>query len=319
MINQLNSSIDNKGKDYICVVGGASIDIYGIPFDKLKINDSTTGRTGTILGGVGRNISENLSKLKLPVKLITAFGGDVYAQQIKENCHKNNVSLEFSTTYPQRHTPNYLYIMDETGEMQYAIADMQLNDYITVEYIKERINVINGAKACIIETNLQEDTIEYIIKNSKAPVFLDPVSVKKAEKVKNHLKGVHTIKANRLEAEYLTSTNINTKEDVKIASKTLVDMGVENVFISLGQYGLHYRNKSEYGFIPSFKVNVVDTTGAGDSLMAGIVFGFINNYHIQKSAEIAVAVSSLTVESQFTVAQNLCPKEVYDRLKEIEE
>lgn len=313
-----NLQYDNTIKsNYICVVGGSNIDIYGRPFEKLKLNDSNPGTTGVVLGGVGRNIAVNLGKLGINVELITALGGDNYSSMLIDDFKDNNVTLNQSAIFKDSSTPTYLYIMDETGEMQYAIADMALNDNITIEFINDKMDIINNARACIIETNIPQDTIKYLVDNVKIPIYIDPVSEKKSEKIKDCLDGIYAIKANKIEAGYLASVDINNDEDIKLASKKLIDMGIKNVFISLGDKGLHYRNKNEYGFISPHNVEVVNTTGAGDSLLAGITFALNKGYSIKEAAEVAVAVSGETVASIDNVALDLSAEKILKKINKI--
>ena len=58
--------------DYVVVIGGAGIDINGFPSGKLIQKSSNPGRVKLSLGGVGRNIAENLARLGLNVKLLSA-------------------------------------------------------------------------------------------------------------------------------------------------------------------------------------------------------------------------------------------------------
>ena len=71
-----------KEGEYISIVGGANMDIIGFPSDKLIIKDSNPGQVKVVLGGVGRNIGENLVRLGVETKLISAVGSDVYGEKI---------------------------------------------------------------------------------------------------------------------------------------------------------------------------------------------------------------------------------------------
>ena len=70
----------------VAVVGGVNVDIAGTRDTKLLSGDSNPGRVTVTLGGVGRNIAENLSRLGNRVQLITALGGDAHAARVQESC-----------------------------------------------------------------------------------------------------------------------------------------------------------------------------------------------------------------------------------------
>lgn len=60
---------------YVCMVGGANMDIQGFPGGTFRFRDSNPGSVKLSLGGVGRNIAENMVKLGLMTKLLTVVGG----------------------------------------------------------------------------------------------------------------------------------------------------------------------------------------------------------------------------------------------------
>ena len=82
---------------YICVVGGANVDIFLSPYKKLKLRDSNPGQLRISCGGVGRNIAENLARLGNDVKLLTVLGNDGNAELIKSNAKQCGIDLWTAT------------------------------------------------------------------------------------------------------------------------------------------------------------------------------------------------------------------------------
>src|SRR5699024_7651492 len=97
----------------------------------LNFNDSNPGYVRHTLGGVGRNIAENLARLQTDVELITILGDDIYADKIRQNCLENNIGLEYTKVFKDSRTSLYLCINDEEGEMKLALSDMDLYTNIT--------------------------------------------------------------------------------------------------------------------------------------------------------------------------------------------
>ena len=81
----------------IAVVGGANMDIGGFPSARLVMGDSNPGKVRMTLGGVGRNIAENLSRLGLEVHLITALGNDTNGHAIINDCREKGTEGSFKT------------------------------------------------------------------------------------------------------------------------------------------------------------------------------------------------------------------------------
>ena len=95
-IMNLNSKGLIKGRGYIigkepffCVIGGANIDLHGISSKKIKAHDSNPGTLQTSPGGVARNIADNITRLGLPCRLITAIGNDLNGDLLLQNCQEN--------------------------------------------------------------------------------------------------------------------------------------------------------------------------------------------------------------------------------------
>ena len=78
---------------YVTVVGGVNMDIGGWPSEVPVGHDSNPGVVRMSLGGVGRNIAHNMSLLGLDVRMVTAFGDDLYAQKIAASCGELGIDV----------------------------------------------------------------------------------------------------------------------------------------------------------------------------------------------------------------------------------
>ena len=292
-------------EDYVVVIGGANIDIIGTPFSKPSFFNSNPGKTTMSLGGVARNIAENLSRLDVNVEFITVLGDDSYANEIKNSCAELNISLNHSLIINEERTSTYLCINDESGEMQLAISDMEIYKYITPDFLKGKLDIINNSKVCILDTNIPPESLFYLMDNCKVPIFLDTVSNSKTEKIKDQIHNIHTLKPNIMEAEILSNMKISDHNDLERATNIIINKGVKNLFVSLGSKGVYYTNGKEKGNIPIIESNIVSTTGAGDSFIAAVVWAYLNDYSIEKAAKIGIAASSITVKSKLTVSTDM--------------
>mgnify|MGYP003899440329 CR=1 FL=1 len=303
-------------EDYVVVIGGANIDIIGTPYSKLIYKSSNPGKTNLSLGGVARNIAENLSRLGVKVEFITVLGSDSYAEEIKRNCNELNISLKHSLIIENERTSTYICINDETGEMQLALSDMEIYKYITPEFLKEKLEIINNSRVCVVDTNIPTESLIYIMDNCKAPIFLDTVSNSKTQKIKDFIHNIHTLKPNIMEAEILSNMSISNQEDLDKATDVIIRKGVKNIFVSLGSKGVYYTNGKEKGYVPVMDNNIVSTTGAGDSFLAAVVWSYLNDYSIEKAAKVGIAASSITVKSKLTVSKDMSVENIKKYLKE---
>lgn len=292
-------------KDYICVIGGANLDICATPYNKLIEEDSNPGKAKTSFGGVGRNISENLVKLGIDVEFITAIAGDSYAEDLELDCKRKNIGINNSLHLKENRTSMYICINNEKGNVRLAVSDMDIIENITPSFLNGKMDLINNAKACVIDTNLPTKTLHYILDACKVPIFLDTVSVNKSEKIKNTLRGIHTLKPNLSEAELLSGMKIKNLQNLKKASAIFFEQGVKQIFVSMGSRGVFYSNGKESGIIPCIESNVINTNGAGDCFTAALVYAFVKNMNIIDTAKFAQAASAICVSSELAVSENL--------------
>lgn len=306
-------------KGYICIVGGANIDIQGFPQNNLILKDSNPGKVKVSLGGVGRNIAENLSKLDTKTKLISVIGSDIYGKKILDEANFFNIDMSDSLILNEASTSTYLSILDENGDMISAIAHMDIFDKMTVEFIREKRHTIENSKMCIIDTNIPSNVIEYIVTNFKnVDFFLDTVSTAKAKKVKDIIGYFHTIKPNKLEAEILSGISINNDDDLKRTAHYFLNKGVKRVFISLGSEGIYYNDGKYENKISIPQIKVVNATGAGDAFVAALSYGYINDLDINYTAKFAVGASVLALSHENTINPNMSIQNINKKMKEIE-
>lgn len=294
-----------KTGEYVTVVGGVNVDITGFPAAPLVPRDSNPGTVSISFGGVGRNIAENLVKLGIHTKLISAIGDDFFGQQILAEARETGLDMEDTLVLKNRATSAYLAVLDEKGDMQSAISDMDTLESLDTDFIKEKRPLIEQARVCVLDTNIPGKVIEYILDNMETIYFLDTVSTAKALKVKDLIGKFHTIKPNKIEAEVLSGMEINNSGDLERCGEYFLSQGVKQVFISLGAQGLYYTDGAARGHIPAHKIDVVNATGAGDAFIAALVYGYCQGYDIGQSAKFAMSASALALSHEKTINPNM--------------
>ena len=112
--------------NYAVIVGGINIDIQGFPKKQLILKDSNIGQVKLSLGGVGRNIGENLAKLGMNAKLISIIGDDPYGSMVLEHSREIGLNLDNTLILEGESTSVYLSILNEDGDMEIAIYSMDI-------------------------------------------------------------------------------------------------------------------------------------------------------------------------------------------------
>lgn len=306
-----------KSTNFVSIIGGTNVDIVGFSNKSLILHDSNPGNIKFSLGGVGRNIGENLSRLGVNTKLISVIGNDIYGKKVIDEGREIGLDLEHSLKIDGESTSIYMSVLDDKCDMKVAISSMDIYDKMTVDFIKSKKSIIDNSQICVIDTNIPKEVIEYVLNNFKnTKFFLDTVSSSKAIKVKEFIGNFHTIKPNKIEAEILSGIKINDLSDVEKASDYFISMGVKNVFISLGEDGVYYNNGKDRGVYKPKKVKMVNANGAGDAFVAGLVYSELNNFEIIDTLNFASTCSAITIAHKETINPNISLDNIYKKMEE---
>ena len=300
---------------YIVIAGGVNVDIGGFSELEPRDGDSNPGRVRLSAGGVGRNIAHNLVNLGVHTELLTAFGDDTLAPAARRSCTEAGIGISHARTVPGGQTSSYLFLCGPDGEMKLAVSDMSVCERITPDYLREQLPLINGAALLILDTNLPEESVRFLAENAEVPIFADPVSAAKAEKLRPVLGRLHTLKPNRLEASLLSGIPITDEKSLHAAAAALLDTGLRRVFISLGEDGVFAAEKGNSLHLPALKTNAVNVTGAGDAFMAALGWAQTRGLSMEDAAEAGCAATAFAVESRETVSPLLSEVILLKRMK----
>ena len=290
------------GHTSVTVVGGVNMDIGGWPGEVPVMQDSNHGVVRMSLGGVGRNIAHNMSLLGLDVRMVTAFGDDLYAQKIAASCGELGIDISQSPVIPEGHTSTYLFINDEKGDMLLAVSDMDIYRHLTPQLLSQRQKLLSGSQVLVIDTNIPAESIAYLAENCPVPIFADPVSTAKAVKLQPVLGRLHTLKPNRIEAELLSGVAITDEASLRAAADALLATGLHRVFISLGGDGVFAADRSgERVHLPVLPAEMVNTTGGGHEYVAAISWADRGGADLTGTAKAGLAASAIAMEGAETI------------------
>lgn len=303
---------------YITVIGGSNMDIQGVPNKSLVMFDSNPGKVDISLGGVGRNIADNICRLGVGVKLISAVGNDLYGNEILSKCKSYGIDVDDCYVSSEHSTSIYVSVLNNSKDMQVAISHMDILDKLDVSYLESKHQSINDSLAIVLDTNLSEDVIDYITSTyPHIPIFVDTVSTAKCVKIKSIVGRFNTIKLNKYEAEALCDIKINSLDDLKLCSNHLLNMGTKNVFITLGEDGVFCANENGSIHINSVKIDIINATGAGDAFTAALVYGYLNNFEIDACAKFAMGASLIAISHENTINPNMSVENIKKILEEM--
>ena len=272
----------------ICVIGGANADIIATSFSAFVPNDSNPGSVRLTAGGVGRNIAHNLAMLGDEVMFLTMFGGDAFGRFTAESCRDAGMDISLCDYAPKGVRSCFLGINDCNGEMVGGVADMVAAEGITAEWLASKLSKVGDVDVYVADANITVEALAYLIDHTDKPLYLDAVSGAKAPKIReavslSNKKHFFSLKCNQLENVCL--------EDLE---------GVDRRFVSLGANGLDVvEGKTKHHF-EALPCRVVNATGAGDALMAGIIHSG-PEASVEEAARIGLLCAKNNIESPDTV------------------
>lgn len=305
----------NDNNPYILVLGASIVDIFGFCGRSYAQRDSIPGHIKISFGGVCRNIAENLVRVGVNTQFISTLGDDENGKSILEHSRKLGYNMENSLFLEGESTPTYLAILNHQGEMESAVVDMESLNKMDEAFVDGKHEVFENAEYTIVDSD-NPILLEYILKKyqGKSKFILDPVSAKKAKKIRHLVKYFHTIKPNRFETEALCGFKIETNDDLRKAGRFFIEQGVKNVFISLDADGIYYiTSEGEEGTLACCEpIDVKNVTGAGDSFVAGIGYGYMDNLTIKDTLKYSVAMSIITITHEETINPKMSHELVED-------
>lgn len=247
-------------------------------------------------GGKGANQAYALGKLGTDVSIMGIVGNDQYGNILLDNLKSVNVNTDAVIKMENSNTGCAFINVDKNGENSIVVVS-GANKKITKEMIDKNIHKIEEADIIVMQLEISIEIVAYIAKLAKQMnkiVILDPAPAI-ADLPEDLLKNIDIIKPNETEIEIISGIKTITNEDIINAANKLIDKGVKNVIVTLGEKGSVLVNNNNVKYFNTIKVKAVDTTAAGDCFTAGLTKSLIDGKSIDEAIEFAHIVSSIAV------------------------
>ena len=252
----------------IIVIGGSNIDIFALSDNAIKAYDSNPGSVLEAYGGVGRNIAENLGRLELKPTLITAMAKDDVS---RFNQHLSDAGVNLEVILSEK-TSQYVAVLDNHCDMYVAVSAMQSYEKLKYEDFMSYLPLIQKAKFLVIDTNLDGDVIEEIIKETSAAIYVDAISSLKLLKIRRLLTSIDVIKLNEIEARSLFDSELSLEQLLQ----KLQRLGPKRIYLTMGAKGAYAITRETIQYRTVIKAEKTFTTGAGDAFLSGVIYADIN-------------------------------------------
>ncbi|MBS4179436.1 PfkB family carbohydrate kinase [Lederbergia citrea] len=302
----------NETAPIICI-GGANIDRKFYAQNEITAETSNPVKSSRAVGGVARNIAENLGRLGEEVTLLSTAGNDSEWEEIYD-LSSPFMNLEHVAHFEHSATGSYTAVLDQNGDLNIALADMDVFEHITPELLIKNSNILRKAKCIVVDLNCPSETIDFLFfftSKHNIPLVIIPVSSPKMSRLPKTLNAVSWLIVNKDETETFMNVKINDEKDWEDSVKKWLDLGVKNVIVTNGSKGVMTgREYGEIRYFPAIETPmVVDVTGAGDSFCAAVIYSWLQKKDTDYIIKSGLVNAHKTIMSKYTVRQELSQKQ----------
>ena len=283
-------------KSKIYVIGSSNTDMVVKSSFLPKPGETVIGDTFLMNpGGKGANQAVSASKLGGDVTFITKVGNDMFGTKAINNFKNIGINTGFIKVDNKNSSGIAIIMVDNKGENSISVAPGS-NNALTIKDVDFLKKKLNSSDYVLVQLEIPIFVVEYLIEicnELSVKLILNPAPFQKISDY--HLSLVNTITPNETEAQYLSGIEVKDKESAKKASETLINKGIQNVIITMGENGAYYKSSNYEGLIPVKKVKVKDTTAAGDTFNGALVAGLSMKMDMLSSIEFANHAASYSV------------------------
>ena len=294
----------------IVVIGAVFVDVKGYPEAAFIPNGRNVGRVEQIHGGVGRNVAEDIANCELRPTFISLVDNSGTGEDVirKLNNHKVN------TQYMRRTRDGmgtWLAVFDNDGNVCASISKrpnlLPIADILD-EYGDE---IFAHADSVICEIDIDKEIVKRVFKLAKKygkKVYSVVANMSIALERRDFLKSIDCFVCNIQEAGILFFDDYSGKTPLEMAdiiSQKVIAAKIPSMIVTMGGEGAVYADiNGDRGFCPARKVDVKDTTGAGDSFCAGVAVGLTYGKTLAEACEIGAHLAA----SVIVTSENVCPR-----------
>ncbi|KAM5173029.1 uncharacterized protein ACMZJ9_005712 [Mantella aurantiaca] len=329
------------------VIGGINVDfIAKATQDKMEFGGQTNpGQVHQSFGGVGRNLADCLSRLGVRPLFISTLGQDDLSQSVLQYC--SHMDMCGVTQLKGHSTATYCAVITGSGELSLGVGDMEIHQQITEKHVSQFADNLRQSRLVCLDGNVPVSTIQYvceIARQNRVPVCYEPTDIDKASKPfkSDSWTALTYISPNLKELISINRTlGYSVDFDVPHELDDIIDMAttlslplLENlhcVIITLGAHGvllcghsfngilsLHPKDKISrahqcavhYPAAPISTEKIVNVSGAGDSLMAGLLSGMLAKLDTDTCVRMGLLAARLSLCSRGPISPVISPTSI---------
>jgi ribokinase len=259
----------------VVVVGSANVDMVAKVPRLPKEGESIRGDSLSIVyGGKGANQAVSLARLGARLQFVCCIGKDYFGKCMKKSFRTEGISTTAIKESSDAFSGTALIFVDKDGKNSIVVIPGANHDLKPEDILKQK-RLFREGEIFLTQLELLPETIETAIIQAKESGLVTVVDAGPPREISKQIfPYIDVLSPNETETEFLVGKKPETKKDFKECAEKLLDMGVQSVVLKLGVRGCYYYDGSDELFLPGFKVDVVDTTAAGDAFTSALALAW---------------------------------------------
>ncbi len=263
-----------------------------------------------IPGGKGANQAVAMAKLGADVTFLGKVGKDGFGDNLLVSMKNSGVDTERIQRVKDS-TGIAVINVDKDGNNNIVVIP-GANFKVDEDYIHGNEEAFDEASLVVMQLEIPLETVKESLRLAKEKgktTILNPAPAKDLDD--QFIENIDILIPNEHELERMSGVEISDESSIIKASQVLLDKGIKEIVVTLGSRGVLWINKRQHKFFKSFKVEVLDTTAAGDSFIGGFASSFIQDEDIEKAIELGQKTAALSIQ-KFGAQSSLPTKKEVD-------
>ena len=294
----------------IVVIGAVFVDIKGYPQGAFIPTGRNAGSVEQIHGGVGRNVAEDIANVELRPTLISLVDRSGISEDVLRKLRNHKVNTDYIRATDDG-LGTWLAVFDNDGDV-YASVSKRPNLKPIADILDEHGDeIFRDADSVIIEIDLEKEVVKRVFRLAQKyhkRVYAVVSNMSIALERRDFLQSIDCFVCNIQEAGILFSddyAHLTPDEMQAVLAKKVRDANIPGMIVTMGGEGAVYASlEGDCGYCPARKVQVNDTTGAGDAFCAGVAIGLTYGKSLHEACEIGAQLSA----SVIIISENVCPR-----------
>ena len=294
----------------IVVIGAVFVDIKGYPLSTYIPGGRNAGRVEQVHGGVCRNVAEDIANVELRPTFVSLVDDTGSGQDVIDKLAKHKVNTKYIEKVPDG-MGTWLAVFDNDGDVCAAISKRPDTTPLTRLLEEKDDEIFADCDSIALELDLEKETVKQTLKYAKKygkKVYAVVSNMSIAMERRAFLQEIDCFVCNQQEAGLLFSDEYDhmaPEEMCRTLAANVHSANIPCMVVTMGGEGAVYaRSNGESGVVPAKKVDVIDTTGAGDAFFAGTVIGLTYGKTLPEACEIGSRLAA----SVICTAENVCPR-----------